>query len=192
MTGTLHFITHPEVVVDPATPVPRWHLTDDGLRRMRALAALLEAPAAVWASTETKAIEGAGILAARHGLPVRILESLGENDRSSTGYLPEAAFQAMADAFFARPDEAVRGWEPASAARARIVAAVGHVLAETPPGDLAVVAHGAVGALLRSHLAGGPISRAWDQPGAGYRFAIPRAAFPGPGVGTTWTPLPDA
>jgi hypothetical protein len=163
---------------------------------MRAFAASLDAapPASVWASTETKAIEGAGILAARFGLPVRVLEGLGENDRSSTGYLPQDAFQAMADAFFARPDARVRGWESARAAQARMVAAVGEVLAASPPGDVAIVAHGAVGALLRCHLAARPISRAWDQPGAGYRFAIPRSAFraaPGrPGVATEWVALP--
>lgn len=192
MGAMLHVVTHPEVVIDPAVPVPRWPLTDAGIRRMRALAALLDAapPASTWASTETKAIEGAGILAAHFGLPVRVLDGLGENDRSSTGYLPPDAFQAMADAFFAHPDDEVRGWESARAAQARMVAAVGEVLRASPPGDIVVVTHGAVSALLRCHLAGAPISRAWDQPGAGHRVAVPRHAFPGPGVVTEWVALP--
>jgi broad specificity phosphatase PhoE len=183
----LHFITHPEVVIDPAVPVPRWPLTPTGIARMRALAALPEMAGlrAVWASTECKAIEGAGILAARFGLPVRVLESLGENDRSSTGYLPEAEFQAVADQFFARPEESVRGWERAADAQARIVAAVAAVMAESPAGPVAIVAHGGVGALLRAHLAGAPIARSWDQPAAGCRFVV----LPGQPAGP-WVPLP--
>ncbi|WP_426955417.1 histidine phosphatase family protein [Muricoccus radiodurans] len=192
MSGTVHFITHPEVMVDPAVPVPRWGLAEVGIRRMRALAAAFAAagvrPAAVWASTEAKAIEGAGLLAARFGLGVRVLEELGENDRSATGYLPPPEFQAMADAFFARPEESVRGWERAVDAQARIVAAVRAVRAESPAGDLAIVAHGGVGALLRAWLAGAPISRSWDQPAQGHRFAFPR----GESVSGTfpWVALP--
>jgi broad specificity phosphatase PhoE len=85
--------------------VPRWVLTPRGIARMRALTALPEMSglASIWASTEAKAIEGAGLLAARHGLPVRVHPRLGENDRSATGYLPEAEFQRVADAFFAQP-----------------------------------------------------------------------------------------
>ena len=69
-----YFITHPEVVVDPNTPVPQWHLSDKGVHRMRAFAALpdLSALSAVWASAETKAIEAAGILAGHFGLPVAV------------------------------------------------------------------------------------------------------------------------
>lgn len=183
----LHFITHPEVMIDPEVPVRRWGLTPLGIARMRACAALPEmaAVASVWASTEAKAIEGAGILAGRLGLPVRVREDLGENDREATGYLPEAEFQRTADAFFANPDSSIRGWERAVDAQARIVAAIDAVLAEAPPGPVAVVAHGGVGALLRAHLAGAPISRAWDQPGAGCRFVVRPGVAPG-----DWVALP--
>ncbi len=80
------YACHPEVVMDPAVPVPRWHLSDAGVHRMRAFAAALQRPDAVWASTECKAIEAAGILAARFGLPVQVHPGLDENNRSSTGY----------------------------------------------------------------------------------------------------------
>jgi hypothetical protein len=30
----LHFITHPEVIIDPSVPVPHWPLSPQGLRRM--------------------------------------------------------------------------------------------------------------------------------------------------------------
>ena len=171
----LVFLTHPEVVIDPAVPVPRWHLRPEGIAKLRRFAAsgALAGIGAVWASTEAKAIETAGILAAARGLGVRVREDLGENDRSSTGYLPPAEFERMADAFFANPTESVRGWERAVDVQARILGAVrALVAAETAPGDILVAAHGAVGALLRGHLLGAPISRALDQPGAGCWFAV--------------------
>jgi broad specificity phosphatase PhoE len=171
----LVFLTHPEVVIDPAVPVPRWHLRPEGIAKLRRFAAsgALAGIGAVWASTEAKAIETAGILAAARGLGVRVREDLGENDRSSTGYLPPAEFERMADAFFANPTESVRGWERAVDVQARILGAVrALVAAETAPGDILVAAHGAVGALLRGHLLGAPISRNLDQPGAGCWFAV--------------------
>ncbi len=60
MRGQGVFISHPEVVIDPAVPVPRWHLAPEGIARMRRLAAEpgLDGLSAVWASDETKAIEG--------------------------------------------------------------------------------------------------------------------------------------
>jgi broad specificity phosphatase PhoE len=165
----LHFLTHPEVVIDPAVPVPEWRLSEKGLARMRLAAARpwLAPVRSVFSSTERKARDGAVILADRLGVePVRVAE-LGENDRSATGYLPMAEFESVADAFFARPEDSVRGWERAVDAQARIVAAVGSILARAPPGDIVVVSHGGVGALLLASLMAVAISRAWDQPGGG-------------------------
>jgi broad specificity phosphatase PhoE len=176
----LLFLTHPEVVIDPTVPVPRWHLDAVGIAKLRRFAAGggMDGVGAVWASTECKAIETAGILAAARGLGVRVREDLGENDRSATGYLPPPEFQRMADAFFARPAESVRGWERAVDAQARIVAAVRAAAAETPEaGNVLVCAHGGVGALLRGHLLGAPISRALDQPAAGCWFAVDLPAW---------------
>ncbi|MBN8943348.1 MAG: histidine phosphatase family protein [Rhizobiales bacterium] len=172
--GTAFFITHPEVVIDPGVPVPRWHLSDSGIRRMRFFAAAPELKdlTAVWASDETKAIEAAGLLAGRTGLPVGVHRGLHENDRSATGFLPPAEFQRVADQFFASPEESVRGWERAVDAQARVVAAVDDILARHPGGDLAFVAHGGVGTLLLCHRLGVPISRALDQHFEGHYWAF--------------------
>lgn len=71
---SVFLISHPEVVIDPNTPVPRWHLSSVGIERMRRFAAetMFDDLCSVWASTETKAIEAAGVLAARHGLGVHV------------------------------------------------------------------------------------------------------------------------
>ncbi len=170
MTRRLIYLTHAEVVIDPDTPVPNWGLSAKGLARHRAFSAdpALDGVTSVYASTERKAIEGAEPVAARRGLSLRQVPALGENDRSATGFLPPPAFEAMADAFFARPDEAVEGWEPARLAQVRIVTALVTLAAlDETDGDILVVAHGGVGALLRCQLKGIAITRAQDQPPGG-------------------------
>ncbi len=164
------FITHPDVRIDPAQPVVRWPLSERGIERMRTglSQAWVRDVTAVHCSTEQKAIDGATILAAHLGLGYATHEDLGENDRSATGYLPPAEFERTADAFFAEPQASVRGWERAVDAQRRIVAAVERIAhAHTVGGLVAIVSHGAVGALLQCHLAGAPIARCWDQPASG-------------------------
>ena len=166
--ATVFFVTHPDVVIDPDVPVPHWPLSPRGIARMHVAVGQAWAMSVeqVFCSAEQKAIDGAAILANARGIIFSAYEALGENDRSATGYLPKAEFEAMADAFFARPDESVRGWERAIAAQSRIVAAVDRVIPQAGSGNIAIIAHGGVGALLLCHLAGEPISRAADQPGA--------------------------
>ena len=89
MTG-LRYVSHPEVVVDPEVPVPRWPLDEVGRARAEALAATTWASGLrrVISSPETKAVETAGMLAEAAGVEVEIRPATGEIDRSSTGYLP--------------------------------------------------------------------------------------------------------
>ena len=112
----------------------------------------------------------------RYWLPVLVCADLHENDRSSTGFLPPEEFERVADAFFARPDDCVRGWERAVDAQARIVQAIEAELArDSGDRDVIIAGHGAVGTLLMTHLLGQSISRALDQPaGGGNVFAFDR------------------
>jgi broad specificity phosphatase PhoE len=167
---TVYFITHPEVVIYPAVPVPRWPLSVQGLARVRLL---LRQPwigqiTAVYCSTEQKAIDGASLLAVHRALPVYQVAELGENDRSATGYLPAPEFERVVDQFFAHPAASIRGWEPAAVAQQRIVRAVAAIIAQdTSSGSIAIVAHGGVGTLLLCALAGYAIDRGYEQPGKG-------------------------
>ena len=169
-------VTHPEVNIDPATPVPQWGLSEVGADRMQTFAGspAVAKLAAIWSSAETKAVEAAGILSAALSLSARVEPDLHENDRSATGYLVEAEFQQMADAFFAHPEQSVRGWERAVDAQARVVAAVEAILAGHREGDVALVCHGGVGALLLCRMLGVRISRKLDQAGQGnvWRFEV--------------------
>jgi broad specificity phosphatase PhoE len=179
MARDLVFITHPDVLIDPAVPVPQWPLSERGLARMRAglQQPWVSAIRAVYCSTEQKARDGAAILAGHLGLPVTEIAALGENDRSATGFLAPPEFEQMADAFFAQPEVSICGWERAADAQSRIVSAVRSLAAaDTSDGLIAIVSHGAVGTLLYCHLAGVPIARQWDQPpnrgGNFYPFAL--------------------
>jgi broad specificity phosphatase PhoE len=130
------------------------------------------------ASDETKAIELAQALSAATGAPFTTDAEFGENDRSSTGFVPAERFERLADAFFARPTASVEGWEPAAAAQARIVGAFEAALqlhGTTSP--IAFAGHGAVGTLLKCAIDGRVISRDEDQrrigdPGGGNVLVI--------------------
>jgi broad specificity phosphatase PhoE len=173
----VRYITHPDVVVDPATPVPSWHLSDVGRERW---AVMLGRPwvrsiTRIVASTERKALEAAGLLADEVGVPVEPRPATGELDRSATGFLPAAEHERHADACFAFPERSAGGWERAADAQARIVAALDDVLAvDATIGDVAVVGHGGVGTLWWCHLAGRGIDRRWDQPGQGHFVTVER------------------
>ncbi|PIO96987.1 histidine phosphatase family protein [Pleomorphomonas carboxyditropha] len=186
--STLYFITHPEVVVDPATPIERWHLSASGIDRMRTFSRspMLAGVRAVLSSRETKAIEAAGILSGALGLGVGVSDRLGENDRSATGFLPPPEFEQAADAFFAQPDMSFRGWERAVDAQARVRKAVAQIVSEHVGGDLAIVAHGAVGTLLFCALSGNPISRSFDQPFQGHFW---QATLPNLVPDHAWQPI---
>ena len=170
MPKTIYFITHPNVVINADVPVEKWPLSKLGRDRMRAAVKQpwMHEVTAIYCSTEQKAIDGADILAAHLSLPIHQVVELGENNRSSTGFLQSDEFERVADEFFANPELSIRGWERAIDAQKRIVAAVEAIAAtDKAPGSIAIISHGAVGALLYCAITGNPISRKFDQPGKG-------------------------
>lgn len=176
---TIHaYLTHPQVRIDPAVPVPQWGLSDIGRARVEALTKRqrIHVFRRIVASEETKAIETAEILARALGLELEVLPDLHENDRSATGFLPPDEFERVADQFFAQPDESIRGWEKARDAQNRIVKAVTSIIANRPETPTLFIGHGGVGTLLKCHIGCSPISRAEDQgPGGGgqyYQFTL--------------------
>ena len=166
----VYYLTHPQVVIDPEIPVPDWRLSEEGCRRI--LSALgrpwLRDLRRIVASRERKSFETAELIGQALAIPVQRRPDMEENDRSATGFLPPPAFEAAADAFFSEPGESWNGWETAVAAQSRIVAAVDRALnGKAADSPVLLVGHGAVGALLKCHVAGRAISRREDQPGGG-------------------------
>lgn len=172
MPDRLIYLSHPQVQIDPAVPVPDWPLNDIGQARVDALARValdrLASIRAVVSSPERKARDTADTLAAALGLPVDIAEDSYENDRSATGFLPGPEFEQVADAFFAAPGESVRGWERAIDAQTRITTCVKHFVSTAASGDILMIGHGAVGTLLFCAARSVEINRKYDQgPGGG-------------------------
>ena len=174
MSRTFYFITHPNVVVSRELPGPQWPLSELGRRRMHSGLAQpwVSDISSIYCSTEQKAIDGAEIMANHLSLGYTPIHALGENDRSATGFLPPHEFEAVADEFFAKPEQSVQGWEKAVDAQARVLGAVRSISAsDQSRGAIAIVAHGAVGTLLYCYLSGQPISRRRDQtPGGGGNY----------------------
>jgi broad specificity phosphatase PhoE len=175
-----HFLTHPEVDIDPEAPVVEWGLTERGRERARLAGPLFADVSAVFTSPEVKAEQTAALVGSVVGRSVTTVPGLAEVDRAATGYLPEPAFWANYQEFIARPSVSASGWETAVAAQSRIVATVASLIAtaaaDAEGGDVLLVSHGGVGALLLCHLTGTPIQRLVDQPGQGscFRFDAER------------------
>ncbi|MDV7142138.1 histidine phosphatase family protein [Tropicimonas sp. TH_r6] len=169
MRQVVRYLSHPQVLIDPAIPVPNWGLNDLGKGRVAALAAskALAGTQHVISSAETKAIETATPLATALGCRNEVREAMHENDRSATGFLPPEEFEIVADQFFANPDRSVRGWETATNAQNRIVTEVQQCLSLCKTGDVLFVGHGGVGTLLYCYLSGHSISRDFDQGSGG-------------------------
>ncbi|HYD35767.1 MAG TPA: histidine phosphatase family protein [Vitreimonas sp.] len=165
----IYFITHPEVLINPEQDIQAWSLSEKGQQRTHNS---LAQPwwhdiAALYSSTERKAIETTEIIAHQLSLKYTQIATLGEMDRSSTGYLPRAEFELTADHFFSQPTVSVRGWEKAVDAQTRIVTAIDDISKQHTHQKVTIISHGGVGALLLAHLHHASISRQFDQPGNG-------------------------
>lgn len=190
------YVTHPQVRMDPNVPVPLWGLSEQGRQRAESFAQSGAVPrgAMVFSSRERKALELADLVARQAGTLVLSDHLMGENDRSATGFLPPSLFEEHADRFFAHPHDSIGGWERAIDAQSRIVNTVRTAMASVPP-DMAAIfcGHGAVGTLLKCHVAGRAISRVEDQgrtggTGGGNCFVFDIATGR---LGCEWTALED-
>ncbi len=184
------YITHPQVLIDPAVPVPQWSLSDTGRARaeMAARSPWARQLRRIVSSDERKAIETAEILAGVVGISIEVVADMHENDRSATGFLPPPAFEEAADWFFSHPTESYKGWERAMDAQERIVSAVAAALKDhDPSAPIAFIGHGGVGTLLKCYMLDLPISRSQDQPGGGghlFCFSLADRA-----MSCDWTPM---
>jgi hypothetical protein len=158
--GGCFFITHPDVVIDPGVPVPDWPLNARGLARMPCddSAALGQRGAPDFrqrraqrprCSANSRGRAWARRLP-RHRRPRR-KRPIGD------GFPCQREFEVTVGAFFAKPLQSIRGWEPAADAQARIVGAVEQAMSQTLEHvNIAIVVHGGTGTLLYCHLAGLP------------------------------------
>lgn len=174
----LVFIRHGAVEVRPERPSPDWALSAEGRAGLAALRpALGPLPASIWSSDEAKTRQSAALLAGPEGPAARICAE--SNETRHGGFLPAEAFDAAITRFFGQPDDPPPGWESARAAQERGVLALKKICAEAPPGDIWILGHGRMGALLNAHLRGRAISRDLWPRDFGARFVCARGDWSG-------------
>ena len=117
--SSIIFITHPEVAIDPAQPIPEWPLSEIGRGRMiRFCEILADRPVMAPVFEPRTQGDGRGLdRADAFGLPFRTEANLGENDRELTGYIAPPEFWDVVAEFFAHPTRSVRGWSAPSTRR---------------------------------------------------------------------------
>jgi len=150
----LILVKHASPQVDPGLPPEQWPLSEEGTAKCAALANHLAAfsPAVVVSSEETKASETARIVAERLAVPHHRAPDLHEHDRSNVPQLRSAEFVSLIELLFRRPNDLVLGKETAVAALSRFESALDEVVMGHPEGNVAVVSHGTVIALLLEKL----------------------------------------
>jgi broad specificity phosphatase PhoE len=146
----LILIKHASPLVIPGTPPEKWKLSEKGKESCGPLAEALREhqPTVIVASEEPKATETAQIVAAKLGLPFEATPELHEHDRSNVPHMRSGEFISHMEVFFRKREERVLGRESARQALDRFTAAIDGVLAAHPSGNVAVVSHGTVIALL--------------------------------------------
>lgn len=150
----LILIKHASPQVQPDLPPERWPLSDDGRAKCARLAEQVAAysPGVVVSSDEMKAEETGRIVAEQLGVPHHTAADLHEHDRSNVPQLRSAEFISLMELLFRRPRDLVLGKETAVAALSRFQSALDEVLMDHPEGNVAVVSHGTVIALLLEKL----------------------------------------
>ena len=177
------FITHPDVVIDPGVPVPDWPLKARGLARMPC--------------DDSAALGQRGGPDFRQRRAQRPRCSANSRGRAWARRLPrhrrswrkrpigdgfpcQREFEVTVGAFFAKPLQSIRGWEPA---QARIVGAVEQAMSQTLDHvNIAIVVHGGTGTLLYCHLAGLPTHWGFSRV---YQIRCPQMPGKG-GAGASW------
>jgi broad specificity phosphatase PhoE len=155
----LILVKHAPPVVVPGVKPARWVLSDESRANCTVLADRLRPyhPALIAASDEPKAAETAHLVAAAlgHTAPIRHDHDLREHERRPEDFFASTAvFHHAVRRFFDHPADLVFGTETAAAAGTRFTAAIRRLLAETPAGNLIVVAHGTVISLFTAAHAG--------------------------------------
>lgn len=152
----LILIKHARPQVEAERPSSEWQLSEEGRQSCSALAERLAGhePGIILSSDEPKAMETGRLLADALGRPFQTALDLHEHERDHVPYMPTREFVSWMAIFFKKPRERVLGDESAQETLDRFSAAVDGILAAQPEGNIALVAHGTVIALLAAHRTG--------------------------------------
>ena len=146
----LVLVKHAQPVLDSSRPPREWELGPDGEQQASRLAGMLRKflPFHLVSSREPKARRTSEIVGDRLGVATVAVEDLGELDRPAAPILSRQDHEAANARVFIDCDRAVMGAESAASALDRFKRALSDLLDRTPPGNVVVITHGTVTALL--------------------------------------------
>jgi broad specificity phosphatase PhoE len=146
----LILIKHAAPLVDPNRSSETWRLSEKGRASCGPLAEALRLYdlSLLISSEEPKARETAQAVATLLNIPAETAPGLHEHDRSNVPHMRSGEFISHVELMFRRPAERILGRESADEARVRFQAAVTAVLEKHSAGNLGIVSHGTVIALL--------------------------------------------
>lgn len=154
MPSKLILVKHARPLVVPQQLPDLWRLSEEGRAAATRLAGAMRPLnlSRIISSEEIKAIETAEILASELNVPHERAPDLHEHDRSNVPHMRSGEFISHMELFFRRPDERVLGNESAAEALERFEGAVRALCEKHADGNLGVVSHGTVIALLLARL----------------------------------------
>ncbi len=155
----LILIKHAKPLIQEDVPSRNWGLSEEGRIAAARLAEQLKEfdPSIVLSSEEPKAAQTAQILCDVLGKELKTEASLAEHDRENVPMMASREFISLMALFFKQSTRLVLGRETAAQATRRIVSTVDDQLLANPEGNIAMITHGTVLALLladRAHVDG--------------------------------------
>lgn len=143
-------IKHARPLVQEDVPSHDWGLSEEGRSAANRLAEELKEfePSIVLSSEEPKAAQTAQILCDVLDKPLKLEPGLAEHDRENVPMMASREFISLMALFFKQNTRLVLGRETAAQATRRITSTVDNQLLAHPEGNVAMVTHGTVLALL--------------------------------------------
>ena len=173
----VRYLIHPQSLDNLSLSQSACALDDDARARAEALAksGLLDGTSYIFSSSHAMARQTASIIGDRLAILPSIDADMDESDNLVTGALPQVGLVGRLKRLFsAYEDQGAAPGEDAMDAQDRIAAAylsaMERVLTSGMRGDVLMVGHGRVGALLFCYLAGQGIGAEFTPPPAGYYF----------------------
>ena len=173
----VRYLIHPQSLDNLSLSQSACALDDDARARAEALArsGLLDGTAYIFSSSHAMAGQTASIIGDSLSIPPNVDAEMDESENLVTGALPQAGLvDRFKRLFSANQPPVVAQGEYAMDAQDRIAAAylsaMERVLTSGMRGDVLMVGHGRVGALLFCYLAGQGIGAEFTPPPAGYYF----------------------
>lgn len=169
----LILIKHARPLVQEDVPSRDWGLSEEGRLAAKRLADQLKDsdPSIILSSEEPKASQTAQILCDALGKSLKTVAGLAEHDRENVPMMASREFISLMALFFKQNTRLVLGEETAAQATRRITSTVVDQLLAHPAGNIAMVTHGTVLALLLADRARVDAFQTWR------RMALPSYAI---------------